>query len=239
VILAAWLVLLAAPAAADLSYVGEGFVALVASNGEPVRLEGGLVPVAVSLRGAPPGAFEAAERAFAGWQAALAERGVELRFLLRATTQEGQLSHRDGVNFVFWGECRDVARTRTYAEPGQPALVRGFDIVLNRARPWGLSADGRVGYDAQSVLAHEVGHVLGLADVCHPDPQAAAPDHPHRALTMYGWGRCGETFKRTLKEGDLRGVEFVYGRRPLVPSAALSAPGAPSRALLDSAPERP
>jgi hypothetical protein len=203
------------PAAADMRYAGEGFVALLSDDGEPLHWESAFVPMTVSLKGAPPGAFEAARRAFEGWEGALRECGATLSFVLRQTQEEGRLSSSDGENLVFWGPGEDVARTRTYSPRGRPALITGFDIVLNSGKPWGEESDGRVGYDVQAVLTHEIGHVLGLADVCGPAGGPAAALTPNGVLAMYGWSRCGETSKRTLKAGDRRGLHYLYGRGAL------------------------
>ena len=66
----------------------------------------------------------------------------------------------------------------------------------------GQVCSGTQQQDLQNVIAHEVGHMLGLG---HP------PSTPqNRAATMFASSEPCETNKRTLEEGDVRGLCTIY-----------------------------
>lgn len=58
---------------------------------------------------------------------------------------------------------------------------------------------GGTDMDIENVMAHEVGHVIGLG-------------HPHNAdsHTMWGYTTKGETHKRSLATGDENGANALY-----------------------------
>lgn len=75
--------------------------------------------------------------------------------------------------------------------------ANGWQVILNDFYPW--ATDGRPdALDLPSALAHELGHVAGLA---HTDCTAE---------TMYGSIDFGETNKRTLEAGDISGIQTLY-----------------------------
>ncbi len=84
------------------------------------------------------------------------------------------------------------------------------DILLN-AQTWSFQqclqenclGEDRSRLDVENVLAHEVGHLLGLA---HPG------DEPVTA-TMFRSQNPGETSKRTLHPDDIAGFCAIYGAR--------------------------
>ncbi len=86
------------------------------------------------------------------------------------------------------------------------------DILLN-AQTWSFQqclrenclGEDRTRLDLENVLAHEVGHLLGLA---HPG------DEPVTA-TMFRSQNPGETQKRTLHPDDIAGFCAIYGARAL------------------------
>ena len=55
---------------------------------------------------------------------------------------------------------------------------------------------------AGSVGTHEVGHVVGLADLYQSS---------YSQLTMYGYAAPAETLKRSLEHGDILGTQRLYG----------------------------
>ena len=71
------------------------------------------------------------------------------------------------------------------------------DISINTAYSYFVSLAG-TGYDLISVMTHELGHALGLADCT--DTEA----------TMYGYMNPQETKKRTLATDDLNGLNALY-----------------------------
>ncbi len=110
----------------------------------------------------------------------------------------------DGVNTIYFDtdwtmdpELMAVTANWSYSD----GTVVGFDIRINdRDHSW--ATDGRVDADdLQNMLAHEVGHCLGLD---HTDVDSEA--------TMYANAIPGETAKRTPKDDDVQGAQYLYGR---------------------------
>jgi hypothetical protein len=80
------------------------------------------------------------------------------------------------------------------------------DTVFNNRLPWFIAnaegdgcVEGTAAYDVANIATHEFGHSYGLG---HP-----ASD---RWETMYPYGYTGETAKRSLANGDIAGIGFLY-----------------------------
>jgi hypothetical protein len=108
---------------------------------------------------------------------------------------------RDGYNVVAWGVYQAGAIAVTYIWTSHDTIIE-TDCRMNTYYTWSLTGEaGKM--DVQNIMTHEFGHWCGLADLY------ADRDY---WLTMYGYGDYGETYKRTLGLGDVKGLEAVYGR---------------------------
>lgn len=77
-----------------------------------------------------------------------------------------------------------------------------FDIAFNTDYAWGdAMVDSNV-IDLQNIATHELGHGFGLADIYK---------RKLSFLTMYGYSGEGETVKRSLAQGDIEGIQVLYG----------------------------
>ena len=117
---------------------------------------------------------------------------------------------KDGTNTIFWVTEQSAwtygddasAHTTTFVN-GSTGRIEQVDIALNATplflagRAW--TATGEAGkLDLQSVVTHEVGHVVGLDHVDNPD------------ATMYPYSSLGDIGRRTLHQDDIDGVSFLY-----------------------------
>lgn len=121
----------------------------------------------------------------------------------------GQVGHKpDGLNTVFWADISDAypgalaVACVSFAAFPQSTVFLEFDMALNSTSAWDTGHDeGAPGYDVQSAVTHEVGHVLGLYDLYLSSA---------KELTMHGYLTPRDIGKRTLEAGDVAGLLYLY-----------------------------
>jgi hypothetical protein len=132
-----------------------------------------------------------------------AETGADI-FGSVTSGKQGNAGTYDGVNqieFVNLGASTTIAVTTTWSYRSTGQAVES-DGQYNTYYTW--STTGAPGtMDVLNIAAHEIGHTFGL-------------NHPKGAggiscLTMYAYANTGETQKRTLGDGDILGIEAIYG----------------------------
>lgn len=87
--------------------------------------------------------------------------------------------------------------------------IVNVNLILDTAERWQIyspacpTPNDRDAFDVQNILMHELGHALGLGHESDEDTDMV--------LTMYPTVTTGETIKRSPEEGDIGGIEALYG----------------------------
>ncbi|MEE8470567.1 MAG: matrixin family metalloprotease [Dehalococcoidia bacterium] len=107
---------------------------------------------------------------------------------------------------IIWYWDVDGSGSRTEGD-----LMADTDVIFNTKFKWAIDPDGEGPlkadakgkyYDVRNVATHEIGHVVGLADIY---------EDAYSELTMYGYAGVKETKKVSLEEGDILGTQALYG----------------------------
>jgi len=127
------------------------------------------------------------------------ETGFEL-FYTPSLTEDSLIGY-DKINRIVWSDLDPgvTAVTHLYIDLRTKEIVE-FDIVFNIYYGWSVS-DENDKMDLQNIATHEFGH-NGLDDLRPPKDWA---------LTMYAYSSLGETQKRGLGNGDILGIQELYG----------------------------
>lgn len=97
--------------------------------------------------------------------------------------------------------------------PGDTWKVLEWDMEIDAGLDIGLGTAADPGtIDIWNLVAHEVGHVIGMGHAAAN--QCGVGTYPHAYLTMYPCVWSGDTGKRTLGLGDMLGLEYLNARRP-------------------------
>ena len=112
-------------------------------------------------------------------------------------TSSGTVPSANGVNLFDWGDLASnvIASTWTWSSSG---IASESDARYNTDFGW--SSSGAAGkMDLENIATHELGHTFGLGH-----------STSGTCLTMYPSGSLGETQKRSLGDGDIRGIQARY-----------------------------
>lgn len=164
--------------------------------------------VDASLEQASDRAFEAAAYAVDEWQRNVAN--LPTLVVRRGKTSSLEYRENQQNQFILRFPNEDESLTSSvlahcvvrYSSKKQK--IYESDIVLNGQHPFGDVGAGEMEvFDLQSVLTHEMGHLLGLGE-----------ELEDATSTMYPYSLAGETTKRSLSRGDIERMEALY-ERPL------------------------
>ena len=114
---------------------------------------------------------------------------------------------QDYINAIGFGEYPDanvIAVTYLWGYfTGPPGLreIIETDILFNTGFEWGDATVDPNLMDIQNIATHELGHCAGMGDLYE---DVAAEE------TMYGYSTEGETKKRDLACGDIKGIIELY-----------------------------
>jgi hypothetical protein len=108
---------------------------------------------------------------------------------------------QDGYNVIDFGLYQDGVIAVTMFWVDADNHMGEIDMRMNTMYKWSLN--GAAGtMDVQNIVTHEFGHWVGLDDLYNSADSW---------LTMYGYSNYGVTYQRTLGQGDINGIQAVYG----------------------------
>ena len=108
---------------------------------------------------------------------------------------------RDGLSLLDWTPLEEgvVAESFIWYFPSTKEIIE-MDVAFSSNYKWSTTGEAD-SMDLQNVATHEFGHG-GLDDLGFERDSR---------LTMYQYGSLGETSKRTLGAGDIKGWRRLYG----------------------------
>lgn len=176
----------------------------IEEDGRKLHWNDNQIPVSYMINslGAPgvDNEFNAVHASFDTWSAVPTSK---IAFTFNGLTPIS-ISEFDSINVVTWS---DVITTTDLGIAESIAFFSVFDgnfldvdIILSNFVPWSTTGESEA-FDIQSVMTHEVGHMVGLADLFSPADVNSV---------MYGFINPGDLSDRVLSEDDIAGASAIY-----------------------------
>jgi hypothetical protein len=153
------------------------------------------------------------ERAFSTWGTS-GSRAVSSSFLGVAL---GDAGAEDGASVIGFAPIDDegVLGQTSFVVDETTGQILESDIQLNANFPWSVAPEGEAGrYDVESIVVHEIGHLLGLGHSALGETELLEGDRRRvlgKAAVMFPIAfPAGNIADRQLKPDDIAGVSDLY-----------------------------
>lgn len=156
----------------------------------------------------------AAGAAFATW-AAVPTATLSSEFVGFTSADPGPKEGMTVIGFLNRPDLERVLGQTTFRVDTTTGQLSEADIFLNTSFDWSVSATGQAQrFDAQSILTHEIGHLLGLAHSALGETRLDASGGRavlgKRAVMFPIAYPSGNIDDRTVKDDDIAGISNVY-----------------------------
>ena len=129
--------------------------------------------------------------------------GIDLfsnSYLINYTLIPGSPDYINTIGFLNYSNPSIIAVTYMWFDSNLTQMIE-FDQIYNTLSNWGDATKNDSVMDLQNVATHEFGHAIGLDHISTPECISS---------TMYPYTFVGETSKRTLEDGDIQGLRYLY-----------------------------
>jgi len=121
-----------------------------------------------------------------------------------ATYNDGNFIGQNTASFGTYSDPNVIAVTTVWGYLSAPPPMRElveWHMLFNTDFTWGTFEANPAAMDLQNIATHELGHSAGMDDLYTTSCTLE---------TMYGYSTEGETSKRDLYNGDIKGIQALY-----------------------------